>query len=135
MPLNLGHDAARLAPALRLIGEAGVVPAHLVRWSPDRALQQTADPALQDIVGRQPDRVGNLLGFEKLVDLGIGEGSIAPEVEVLYAPPVADDHRLQHCAPAGSAVDIACPQGAALDIAELVEYEQRVVAGAAEVPL
>ena len=34
--------------------------------------------------------------------------------------------------PAGSAVDVAWPQGAALDIAKLVEHEQRVVAGAAE---
>src|SRR6516225_10633560 len=64
LPLDLGHDAAWLTPALRLIAEAGVVPAHLMRWSPDRASQQIADPALQDIVGRQPDRVGNLLSFE-----------------------------------------------------------------------
>jgi len=90
LPLDLGHDAAWLTPALRLIAEAGVVPARLMRWSPDRASQQIADPALQDIVGRQPDRVGNLLSFGNLVHLGIGEGGIAAEVEVLHTPPVAE---------------------------------------------
>ena len=45
--------------ALRSIGEADVVAVHLVRRSPDRALEQVADPGLQDIVGRQPDRVGD----------------------------------------------------------------------------
>jgi hypothetical protein len=106
-----------------------------MRWSPDRACHQIADPALQDIVGRQPDRVSNLLSFENLVHLGIDEGGIAPEVEVLHTPPVADNHRFQHCTPAGSAVDVAWPQGAALDIAKLVEHEQRVIAGAAEMSL
>jgi hypothetical protein len=46
MPLDLGHDAARLVPALRQIDEAGVVVAHLVRRLPDRALEQASDPFL-----------------------------------------------------------------------------------------
>src|SRR5271165_3768200 len=34
MPLDLGHDAAQLVPALRLIGEADVVPAYFLRhWN------------------------------------------------------------------------------------------------------
>jgi len=37
MPLDLGHDATRLVPALRPIAEAGVRTAHLMRRSPDRA--------------------------------------------------------------------------------------------------
>src|SRR5215213_10046154 len=36
---DLGHDVARLVPALRLIAEAGVVTPYLVRWSPDWSLQ------------------------------------------------------------------------------------------------
>src|SRR4029078_13744610 len=31
VPLHFGHDVARLVPALRLIGEAGVVTPYLVR--------------------------------------------------------------------------------------------------------
>jgi hypothetical protein len=54
---------------------------------------------------------------------------------MLHNAPVAGHHRLQHCAPALGAVHIARPQGAALDIAELVEHEQRVITGAAEMPV
>jgi len=54
------------------------------------------------------------------------------KIEALHAAPVARDHRLQHRAPAIGAVDVAGPQDAPLQIAELVEHEQRVVARAAE---
>ena len=53
------------------------VTAHLERWSSDRALEQVADPVLQDPIGRQPDCVANALGFDELVNLGIGEGRVA----------------------------------------------------------
>jgi len=59
MPFDLGHDAAWLAPALRPIGKAGEVAAHLIGRSPNRALEQVPDPALQYAVGRQPDRVAD----------------------------------------------------------------------------
>src|SRR5271169_7262203 len=48
---------------------------------------------------------------------------------------VAGDHRLQLRAPTVGAVHVARAQGAPLDIAELVEHEQRVVAGTAEMPV
>src|ERR1700751_1874654 len=57
MPFDLGHNVAQLAPALRPIAETGKVAAHLVRWSPNRALEQASDLILQDPVGRQSDRV------------------------------------------------------------------------------
>jgi hypothetical protein len=85
MPFDLGHDAAQLAPTLRLIGEAGVVP---------------HDP----FAGQRCLAVGNLLGFENLVHLGAGEGGLAPEAEVLHVPPVANNHLFQHCTPAGSLI-------------------------------
>src|SRR3954454_18162049 len=133
MPFDLGHDMARLVPALRLIAEAGVVTSYLMRWSPDRSLQQMSDPILQHLVGRQADRVAGTLGFKKLVDLGIGEGGITPEIQMLHDAPVTRDHRLQPRAPAVSTVDVARPQCASLDIAELVEHKQRMIAGAGEV--
>ena len=70
MPSDLGHDAARLGLAPRLITETGKVAAHLVRRSSDRRLEQVFDPALQDAVSRQPDRVADALGFEKLISRG-----------------------------------------------------------------
>src|SRR5215213_2222713 len=135
MPFDLGHDVARLVPALRLVAEAGVVAPHLVRWSPDRALQQMSDLVLQDLVGRQADRVAGTLGFEKLVNLGIREGCVTSEIQMLHNPPVTRNHRLQQRAPAVSAVDVARPQDTAFDIAELVEHKQRMIAGTSEMPV
>jgi hypothetical protein len=57
MPLDLGNYGARLSPACCLVGEVGVVPPDLVRRSSDRALEQIADPVLQDLIGGQADRV------------------------------------------------------------------------------
>src|SRR6266567_7756605 len=111
--------------------EAGVVAAHLLRRSSDRALEQVADLALQDGVGRQPDRIAVALGFKELVDLWVGEGRIAAEITPLHGA-VADDHRLQHVPPAVSAVNVSRTQGAPLQIAELVEHEQRVITSAPE---
>ena len=95
MPLHLGHDMARLVPALRLIAEAGVVAPHLVWRSPNQALEQVPDPLLQDPVRRQSDRVADALGFKKLVHLGVSESRVAPEIEALHAATVARDHRRQ----------------------------------------
>src|SRR5262249_4419876 len=106
MPLDFGHNAARLAPALCLIAETGEVASHLVRWPTDRTLEQVPDPALQYAVGRKPDRVADPLGFEKVVHLGTGKGCVAPEIEALHATTVTPDHRLQHRAPAISAVHV-----------------------------
>src|SRR5262245_49449669 len=44
MPFDFGNHPARLGPASRLIGEIGMEPTHLVRWSSDWALEQVADP-------------------------------------------------------------------------------------------
>src|SRR3954454_20924129 len=110
MPLDLGHDVARLVPALRLIAEAGVIAPYLVGWSPDRSLQQISDLILQDLVGRKPDRVACTLGFKKLVDFGIGESGIASKIQMLHNAPVTRNHRLQQRAPAVSTVDVARPQ-------------------------
>src|SRR6516162_7330636 len=55
LPLDLGNQPARLGPACRLVGEIGVVPPDLVRRPTDRALEQIADPVLQDLIGGQAD--------------------------------------------------------------------------------
>jgi hypothetical protein len=102
--------------------------------SANPALEQVPDPALQYAVGR-PDRVADARSFEEFVDLGIGESCIAPEIQTLYDAPVARNYRLQHRVPAGGTMHITWPQRASLDIAELIEYEQRVIAGAAEMAI
>ncbi len=132
VPLNLRHYPATFLPALCLISEAGIVAARLVRRSPDWAPEQVSDLVLQDAIGRQPDRVADALRFEELVHFGIGESRVAAKIELLAGASVSGDHRFQHRAPAVGAVDLPRAQGAALDIPELVEQEQRVIAGAAE---
>src|SRR5215469_4021435 len=52
---------------------------------------------------------------------------------MLHDAPVTSTHRLQHRAPAISTMDVVRPQRTPLDIAELVEHEQRVIAGTAKV--
>src|SRR4051794_8595972 len=94
---------------------------------------QTTLTFLQDRIGRKPDGVADVLGFQQLVQLGLGEAGVAAEVQGASAPAVAGDHRLEDLPPAFRAVHVAGPQGAALEVAELVQDEQRVVAGAAEV--
>src|SRR3954453_7001442 len=116
MPLDFGHDGARVVAALRLIAEAGVVTSYLMRWSPDRAFEQMPDLVLQDLVGRQPDRVACTLGFEELVNLGIREGCITPEIQILHDAPVTRHHRLQQRARAVGTMDVARSQRASFDI-------------------
>jgi len=49
---------------------------------------------------------------------------------MFHNAPVTRDHRLQQRAPAVSAMDVARPQHTPFDVAELVEYEQRMIAEA-----
>jgi hypothetical protein len=78
-----------------------------MRRSPDRALEQVSDLVLQDAVGRQPDRVANVLGFDELVNLGIGESCVTAKIEALDGAPVAGNHWLQHRAPVIGAMHVA----------------------------
>src|SRR4051812_3901052 len=126
---------ARLFPALRLIAETSVIAPYLVRRSSNWSLQQISDLILQDLVGRKPDRVAGTLGFKKLVDLGIGESGVASKIQMLHNAPVTRNHRLQQRAPAVSTVDVARSQHTPFDITELVEHEERVVAGATKVAI
>ena len=104
-----------------------------MRRTTNRALEQVADPLLQDAVGRQPDRVLVAFGLQELVDLGVGKGGIGAEVAAEVALPVAGHDRFEHVLPAVRRMDVARAQRTAFEVAELVEHEQRMVAGAGEV--
>src|SRR6266851_7873941 len=129
MPLDLGNHPARLAPASGLIAEVRRTPAHMVRRSSDRTLEQTADPVLEDPVGWQADRIFDPLGFQELVDLRHGESCVSAEIDTRELALVACNDGLEHAVPAVGAVHVAGTQSAAFQITELVEYEQRVIAG------
>ena len=64
---------------------------------------------------------------------GEGEGGIGTKVAPQLPVSVSADDRLQHLAPAICGVHVARTQGAPFQIAELVEHEQRMIAGTSEV--
>src|SRR5262249_20767690 len=57
MPLDLGDNPPRLGPGSSLIAEIGMEPPDFIGRSSDRTLEQVANPTLQDLVSRQPDRI------------------------------------------------------------------------------
>src|SRR6202023_45100 len=69
-------------------------------------------------------------GFEKLVDLGIGKAGVGSEINERDLAAIARHDRLQNLIPASCAVDVAGTKRAPFEVAELVEQEQRMVAGA-----
>jgi hypothetical protein len=94
-----------------------------------------ADPFLQETVGGQPDRISDPLAFEIFVNVGVGESRVASKINAREFALVADDDRLQHALPVVGAVDVAGTQRAPFQIAELVEQEQRMIAGALVMPV
>ena len=53
----------------------------MVRRTANGSCEQMCDASLQNLVGRQPDRVQEALGFEVFVHLRRGEGGVAPEIQ------------------------------------------------------
>jgi hypothetical protein len=81
VPLNFRNHPAGFLAAPRLVDEAGVVAAHLMRRSPDRALEQVSDLVLHDAVGRQPVRIAHPFGFQELVNLRVCKGRVEPRLQ------------------------------------------------------
>ena len=109
--------------------------ANMVRWPPDRMLEQVADPVLQDPVRRQQDRVFDSFGFEIFVDIGIGKAGVSAKIDARDLAAIARHDGIMHTLPAIGAVDVAGTTRAALQIAELIEDEQRMITGAVVVPV
>ena len=90
------------------------------------------DAFLKNLVIRQADRREETLGVQKLVYVRRGKGRIPSEVAAQFPFPVTLDDGFQNAAPIVSAMDVAGTQGTPLKMAELVEQEKGMVAGAAE---
>ena len=84
---------------------------------------------LQDAVGGKSDRI-LYLGFEVLVNFRIGEARVSPEINARDLSLVAFDNRLQHTVPSVGAVDVAGTKRTSFQVTELVEHEERMIAGA-----
>jgi hypothetical protein len=104
-----------------------------VRWTPDRPLEQMNDSRLQNLIGRKPDGVVNPFAFQELVHIRLSEGSVASKGDAGGRPLVACDDRLENRFPSVGAVHVTGTKGASFQVTILIEDEQRVLAGAAEV--
>src|SRR5947208_10626886 len=133
MPLHLRYDSTRPTPALRLIAEARVEAPDVVWWASHGPREQVGDPILEHLVGGQADRVPEALRLQVLVHVRQREGRIAAQQAPEGLATIPRDHRLEHLAPPVGTVHVPRPQRASLQVAVLVEHEQRVVAGASEV--
>jgi hypothetical protein len=98
-----------------------------------RPTEQVDDALLENLVGGKADRVEHALGFEVLVNLRRGERRVAAKIEANFPFLVAVHHRLQDITPSIGTVHVAGTQRAAFEVAELVEQEQGMTAGATEV--
>ena len=72
-------------------------------------------------------------GFQVLIQFLTGEGRVTPEESVDRKAPVTSNNRFQHRTPFVGAGHIAVAQHCPFQIAELVEAEQGMVTGSAEV--
>jgi hypothetical protein len=88
---------------------------------------------LENLIGRQPDRVFESFGLQELVDLRVREGGIGAEVAAFELTSVAGHDRLNHLLPTVRRMNVAGTKRGAFQIAELIEHEQRMIAGASEV--
>ena len=93
------------------------------------------DAVLKHSISRKADRVLEALSFQELVNLRRGEGRIGAKVTPQAALAIASDDRLQNIPLAVSRVDVARAQRTALQVAEPVEHEKRVIARAAEMAI
>ena len=135
VPLHFGDNPTRTRPTRRLVVEALVESLHVVRRTPDRPLEQMTDSRLENLISRKADRVLNPFGFQELVHIRLSEGGIASKGDACRRSSVACDHRLENRFPSVGAVHVAGAERASFQVARLIEDEERMVAGAAEMPV
>src|SRR5262249_61247729 len=83
-------------------------------------------------VALDPDGVAEAFLLQPAQQLRAGERGVPPEELGDSEAPIAFDHRQQHPPPVLGAATVAPAEQDALQVAELVEEEQRVIASAAE---
>lgn len=136
MPFHLGNDRARLAPDFGLITEIGMMLLDCVRWTSRPAPEKMRNMAFQDLVASQPDGIAEFVGFEIIKQIRHSEGGIGAQTLARAArPPVALNVGIKHCPSIMGAVNVAGAKRTRLKIAVLLEDKERVMSGAAEMPV
>jgi hypothetical protein len=106
-----------------------------MRGPPHRAREQMGDLRLEHLIGGQANRVLEALRLQVLVHIREREGCITAQQSAKVLATIPRHHRVEHFAPAVRAVDVARSERAPFEITVLVEHEERVIAGAREVPV
>jgi len=104
----------------------------MVGRTSDRATEKMGDALLENRVRLDADGIQHALGFKVVVNVRRGERRVATKVEADLPFLIAFDHRHQDFPPAVGTVDVAGAQTAPFKITHVVEQEQRMIAGAAE---
>jgi hypothetical protein len=87
----------------------------------DWSLKQIPDLLLENLIGRQPDRVFESFGLQELVDLRVCEGGIGAEVAAFELTSVAGRDRLNRLLPTVRRMNVAGTKRRAFQIAELID--------------
>ena len=133
MELHLRDHPPGHRPTRRLI-EKTVEPKHrLVAWPSHRPGQQLHNLPLQIVVSGKANGVLHVPLFERLVDLRLGKGGVAPEGHLFALRLLPLDLGQQQFLPVVGAVDIAGPQFGGQTVAFAAEQQQRMIAGGLEV--
>uniref|UniRef100_E6QHB4 Uncharacterized protein n=1 Tax=mine drainage metagenome TaxID=410659 RepID=E6QHB4_9ZZZZ len=90
---------------------------------------------MQNLICGKADRVLDAFGFQELVHIRLREGCVATEGDTFHRSLVACNDRLENVFPPIGAMHVAGSERASLQIPELVEHEERMKAGATEMPV
>src|SRR5262245_14084948 len=133
--LDLGNHSARTIPGSRLVVEAPVADEWSVAGPAPGSGEQILDAPLQDIVGRQADRIPHPPVFQRLVDGRKRKRRIRADDDRLPPPVVSINDGQQNLAPPVRTVDVPRAKLRRETVAHGVEDEERVIAARHKVPL
>ncbi len=133
MMLDLGDHSSRSVPGAGLILEAAVPDQGSVAWTAAWPDEQIFDGPLQDVIGREADRVPHLASFQRLVEGREGKRRVGADDHGLPPGLGALNDGQEDLAPAVRTVHVAWPERGSETVAVLVEDEERVIADGLEV--
>jgi len=123
--LDLDDHPPRPVPGGGLILEAAVAHQRGVARPAAPPGQEILDGPLQDIVGREADRVPHTPPLQRFVQGWQGKGRISSDDEGVSSGLAAIDDGEEHLIPSVSTVDVARPERGGQAVAALVEDEER----------
>src|SRR5439155_22294249 len=123
--LDLGDHSSWSVPGGGLVVEAAVSDERRGARSAARPSEQIFNGTLQDIVGRQADRVPHPPAFQRLVEGWQRKGRVRANDDALPLCAVPVNDREEHVVPPVRTVDVARPERGGQAVTVLVEDEER----------